>query len=42
MTSLKAKQRAVTLFQTGMKKIGISDQSTDEEMVKYWEKVLNR
>ena len=41
-TIQKAKESSAIYFQTGMKRIGLSDQSTDEEIVKYWEKVLNR
>jgi uncharacterized sulfatase len=39
-TIQKAKESSASYFQSGMKKIGLSDQSNDEEIVKYWEKVL--
>jgi hypothetical protein len=38
----KAKDSSASYFQSGMKKIGLSDQSTDEEILKYWEKILIR
>lgn len=41
-TIRKAKESSASYFQTGMKKIGLSDQSTDEEIVNYWEKTLIR
>ncbi len=39
-TIQKAKESSASYFQAGMKKIGLSDQSTDEEIVKYWKKIL--
>ena len=41
-TIQKAKESSASYFQAGMKKIGLSYQSTDEEIVKYWEKILNK
>jgi uncharacterized sulfatase len=41
-TVQQAKESSASYFQSGMKKIGLSNQSTDEEIVKYWEMVLNR
>jgi hypothetical protein len=38
----KAKDSSASYFQSGMKKIGLSDQSTNEEILKYWEKILIR
>ena len=31
---------SLSYFKTGMKRFGLSEQSTDEEIVKYWEKIL--
>ncbi len=33
-------ESAATLYQAALIKIGLSDQSTDEEIVKYWKKIL--
>jgi hypothetical protein len=41
-TIQKAKESSRIYFDSGMKKIGLSDQSTDEEILKYWEKILIR
>jgi uncharacterized sulfatase len=41
-TIQKAKESSAVYFQSGMKKIGLSDQSTDQEILKFWEKILNR
>jgi arylsulfatase A-like enzyme len=41
-TIQKAKESSASYYQAGMKKIGLSDQSTDEEILKYWEKILIR
>jgi|GEM_PF-6145809 len=35
-TIQKAKESSASYFQAGMKKIGLNEQSTDEEIVKYW------
>ena len=40
-TIKKAKEIAASNFKVAMEKIGLSDQSTDEEILKYWEKILN-
>ena len=39
-TIQKAKESSVSYFQAGMKKIGLREQSTDEDIVKYWENKL--
>jgi uncharacterized sulfatase len=41
-TIQKAKESSASYYQAGMKKIGLSDQSTDEEIVRYWEKILKK
>ena len=39
-TIQKAKESSAIYFQAGMKRIGLTDQSTDEEIVKFWETKL--
>ena len=39
-TIQKAKDSSATYFQARMKKIGLSNQSTDEEIVRFWETEL--
>ncbi len=39
-TIQKAKESSASYFKAGMKKIGLSDQSTDEEIVRFWKTKL--
>jgi len=38
----KAKQSSAAYFKSGMEKIGLSNQSTDEDIIKYWENKFSK